>query len=73
MIQMSVPTSSEIKNIVLRLGGFHTEMSFLGAMGHLMADSGLKELMESIMPAIQLFIIILSGKQFQEAPVHTWW
>ncbi|WAR21610.1 hypothetical protein MAR_015584 [Mya arenaria] len=39
---------SDLNNIVLRLGGFHTEMSFLGAIGHLMAGSGLQEIMELI-------------------------
>ena len=34
--------------MVLRLGGLHTEMSFLGAIGHLMGGSGLQELLEVI-------------------------
>ena len=66
LIQMSVPTNSEIKNIVLRLGGFHTEMSFLGAIGHLMADSGLRELMECIY-ASNTVVHILSGKAVSRA------
>ena len=32
MIIASEPVGSELKNIVLRLGGFHTEMSFLGCI-----------------------------------------
>lgn len=32
-------------NIVIRLGGFHTLMSFLGSIGHLMRGSGLEEVM----------------------------
>ncbi len=47
-IQQSIATDSEIKSIVLRLGGFHTEMSFLGTIGHLMAGTGLRELLECI-------------------------
>ena len=35
-------------NIVLRLGGFHAEMSFLGCIGHLMQGSGLAELLETV-------------------------
>ena len=41
-------TSSELKSIVLRLGGLHVQMSFLGCIGHLMTDSGLKELLQVI-------------------------
>ena len=32
-------------DIVVRLGGFHTLMSFLGSLGHLMKGSGLEELL----------------------------
>ena len=42
------PVESELGRIVLRLGSFHTEMSFLGSIGHLMAGSGLKEILELI-------------------------
>ena len=37
-----------LHNIVLRLGGFHAEMSFLGCIGHLMQGSGLAELLETV-------------------------
>ena len=47
-IIMSEPLGSDLREIVLRLGGFHTEMSFLGCIGTLMAASGLKELLEMI-------------------------
>ena len=39
---------SKLKSIVLRLGAFHMQMSFLGSIGYLMHDSGLKETLESI-------------------------
>ena len=39
---------SFLRSIVLRLGGFHTEMSFLGCIGHLMQGSGLAELLETV-------------------------
>ncbi|WAR13715.1 hypothetical protein MAR_003820 [Mya arenaria] len=42
MIISAEPEGNDLNNIVLRLGGFHTEMSFLGAIGHLMAESGLQ-------------------------------
>ena len=33
----------ELKSVVLRLGTFHLQMSFLGSIGYLMAGSGLQE------------------------------
>ena len=38
----SQPDGSDPKGMVLRLGGFHMQMSFLGSIGHLMAGSGLQ-------------------------------
>ena len=35
---------SDLKSIILRLGTFHLQMSFLGDIGYLMAGSGLQEL-----------------------------
>ena len=48
MIKGSVSANSGIKNIVLRFGGFQTEMSFLGSIGHIMADLGLKQILECV-------------------------
>ena len=42
------PRASLLHQIVLILGGFHTEMSFLGSIGTLMAGSGLKEVMSQV-------------------------
>ena len=42
------PENSPLRSIFLRLGGFHTEMNFIGSIGHLMAGSGLHELLETI-------------------------
>ena len=41
-----VGSTSDLQPIVLRLDGFHTKMSFLGAIGHVMCGSGLHELLE---------------------------
>ena len=41
MIVESEPEGSDLRGIVLGLGGFHTEMNFLGCIGHLMDSSGL--------------------------------
>ena len=47
-MKASEPVGSCIKSVVLRLGGFHLQMSFLGSIGHLMAGSGLQELLETV-------------------------
>ncbi|XP_053373150.1 uncharacterized protein LOC123533634 [Mercenaria mercenaria] len=52
---------SPLRKLVLRLGGFHTEMSFLGSIGHLMAGSGLQELLEVIY-APNAVVHMMSGK-----------
>ena len=46
IIIQSQPYGSDLKGMVLRLGGFHMQMSFLGSIGHLMAGSGLQALLE---------------------------
>ena len=40
--------SSPLRKIALRLGPFHTEMSFLRAIGASIDDSGLREILELI-------------------------
>jgi hypothetical protein len=47
-IILAEPDGSPIRKIVLRMGIFHMEMSFLGSIGHLMSGSGLAELLELI-------------------------
>ena len=49
IMKASDPVGSCIKSVVLRLGGFHLQISFLGSIGHLMAGSGLQELFETNM------------------------
>lgn len=43
-----VETTPELQQCVVRLGGFHTEISFLGSIGHLMKGTGLEQLLEVI-------------------------
>ena len=45
------PVGSDLKRVVLRLGGFHIEMSYLGSIGRLMDGSGLKQLLEVVYAA----------------------
>ena len=58
--------NSDLRNIVLCLGGFHTEMSLLGSIGHLMAGSGLQELFE-LMYAPNAVVHMLAGKALARA------
>ena len=50
-------------NFILRLGGMHMVMSFIGAVGTLMANSGLEELMNSAFGGV---LKMLSGKKFPQ-------
>ncbi|KAK3932952.1 Elongation factor 4, partial [Frankliniella fusca] len=42
------PSDSNLRATVLRLGGFHLLMSFLGAIGSLMAGSGIEEMWQTV-------------------------
>lgn len=42
------PVVRDLRQVVLRLVSFHTEMGFIGSIGRLMAESGLKEILELI-------------------------
>lgn len=48
IVIMSLPDDDELKQIILRLGPFHTIMSFVGSIGHIMAGSGLEDLLSTI-------------------------
>lgn len=43
--QVKWAKANEFQNTVLRLGGFHPVCCFIGALGKLFADAGLKELL----------------------------
>lgn len=60
------PEESVIKSVVLKLGGFHLQMSFLGAIGQAMSGSGLQELLETIY-AKNSVVHILDGHAFARA------
>ena len=55
---------SDLKSLVIRLGGFHAEMSFLGAIGALMAGSGLPEVLQTVYASVEH---LLSGKAISRA------
>lgn len=58
--------SSDLKRIVLRLGAFHTQMSFLGTIGHIMMSSGLEDLL-AVIYAPNSVMHMLSGKAVARA------
>ena len=65
-IVCSQEPSSPLKNMVIRVGGFHTEMSFLGCIGHIMTCSGLQDVIETIY-APNAVTHMISGKAVQRA------
>ena len=58
--------STQLDSVIVHLGGFHTLMSFLESIGHLMAGTGLQELLEMIF-ASNTVTHILSGKAVARA------
>ena len=54
------------RNIVLKLGGFHTLMSFVGCIGHIMDGTGLRDVLEEIY-ASNTTPHLLSGKAISRA------
>jgi len=52
---------SKLKSVVLILGGLHTQMSFLGCIGYIMAGSGIEDILELVY-AKNTTIHMLSGK-----------
>jgi len=66
MIIAAQPSNSRLHKIVLVLGGFHTEMSFMGTIGKLMAGSGLKEAISQVY-AEGSVELMLSGKAVARA------
>ena len=59
-------TEPDLRNIVLSLGGFQTEMSFLGCIGHLMAGSGFEQVFELIY-GHNAVVHMLAGKAIARA------
>ena len=57
-----------MKKLVIRLGAFHTAMSFLGCIGKRFGDGGLQDiLIESEVVAIGSVNGVLSGKHYNRA------
>lgn len=62
---IDIATAAKL-NIVCRLGGFHTVMNFLGAIGYIMAGSGLESLLE-LMYGPNTVQQVLTGKAYARA------
>jgi len=65
MVEAASPGSA-LSKVVLKLGGFHTMMSFLGAVGYIMDGSELREVLEHVY-ASNTVPHLLSGKAIARA------
>ena len=66
LIVLNEPGDSDMKSIVLRLGGLHIQMSFLRCIGHIMAGSRLQDVLELVY-AKNAVVHMLSGKAIVQA------
>ena len=65
-IILSLPAESPLRGIILRLGGFHTLMSYLGSIGCIMEDSGIRHVLQ-LGYAQSTVDHMLSGKAYARA------
>lgn len=61
-----VAASKDLDKVIVRLGGFHLLMSYLGSIGQIMTDSGLAELWERVY-AKGSVVHMLTGHAFSRA------
>ena len=59
-------SGDELSSVIVRLGGFHLLMSYMGAVGYIMGGSGLKELW-SLIYAVELVEKMLNGHAYARA------
>ena len=62
-VEMKWAHPDDLSDVILRLGGMHMLMSFVGAVGTLMQGSGLSEVLESTFAGVAK---MLSGKKFPQ-------
>ena len=60
-VQWTYP--ERFSNVILRLGGMHSLMSFIGSIGTLMADTGLSDIMSYVFGGVSK---MLTGKKFPQ-------
>ena len=61
MVDITWAYNNDFGDFHVRLGGMHTLMSFVGAVGTLMSNSGLEEIMKSAFAGVPK---MLTGKNF---------
>ena len=66
IVSSAADSDSHLQSLVLRLGNFYTQMSFLGCIGHLMGGTGLQEAFELVY-AENVVVHILNGKAYSRA------
>lgn len=66
LIIQNEPKESPLKEFVLLLGGFHTQMSFLGTIGHLCEGLGLEDILGKIY-ATNSVPYLMNGKAYSRA------
>ncbi|GBM29013.1 hypothetical protein AVEN_66417-1 [Araneus ventricosus] len=64
------PEGSDLAKIVIRLGGFHLLNSFFGAIGYIMQESGIKEVL-SLIYAPNSLDKMLTGHAYSDRAVRT--
>ena len=62
-VKVSWSYPSRFQNMYLRLGGMHALMSFVGAIGSLMAESGISDILSGVFGGVPK---MLSGKKFPQ-------
>lgn len=60
-VQWTYP--ERFSNVILRLGGMHSLMSFIGSIGTLMADTGLSDIMSAVFGGVSK---MLTGKKYPQ-------
>lgn len=65
-IVLAADSGSPLSSVIVRLGGFHLVMSYMGAIGYLMEGSGIEELWEQVY-ATNTIGSLLSGHSFARA------
>ena len=62
-IQWSMLDTFPFDSFFIRLGGMHTLMNFIGAIGYLMADSGLSDILSPVFSGVEK---MLKGQKFPQ-------
>ncbi len=64
---------NDIQHIVLRLDRFHMEKSFFGSIGHLIAETGFKEVLEGVHKTNSVNYMLTGKAVSRVFMVTCWW